>query len=310
MARVARLAVRRRRRRQPAREDGEWRRAPVHRRSADARGARRGARWTGSSRRSRAAPARSCSTAWTRTACATATTSSSWRAARERLSSPAGRVRRRRHGEPFRRRVPPGRRLRRAGGERLPLRRARASPTLKRARCAGRASRCGHESHDLAASTSPRAAGLLPAIVQDAATLQVLMLAYMDRAALDETLDSGEATFFSRSRGGRWRKGETSGNRLQRRRDRARLRRRHAAGVGRARWARPATWHDELLRRRRRAGPRPARRAGARRSPARAARRSGRRAGTARLLAEGRQARRPEGRRGGRRDRAGRRRRR
>ena len=38
------------------------------------------------------------------------------------------------------------------------------------------------------------------------------MLAYMDRAALEETLASGEATFFSRSRGGRWRKGETSGN--------------------------------------------------------------------------------------------------
>ena len=57
--------------------------------------------------------------------------------------------------------------------------------------------------------------GLIAAVVQDASTLQVLMLAYMDRAALDETLDSGEATFFSRSRGGRWRKGETSGDRLK-----------------------------------------------------------------------------------------------
>jgi phosphoribosyl-ATP pyrophosphohydrolase/phosphoribosyl-AMP cyclohydrolase len=57
--------------------------------------------------------------------------------------------------------------------------------------------------------------GLVPAIVQDAATLQVLMLAYMDEAALAETLESGEATFFSRSRGGRWRKGETSGHRMQ-----------------------------------------------------------------------------------------------
>ena len=56
--------------------------------------------------------------------------------------------------------------------------------------------------------------GLIPAIVQDADTLQVLTLAYMDRAALEETIVSGEATFFSRSRGGRWRKGETSGNRL------------------------------------------------------------------------------------------------
>jgi len=57
--------------------------------------------------------------------------------------------------------------------------------------------------------------GLVPAIVQDATTLQVLMLAYMDRAALDETVESGEATFYSRSRGGRWRKGETSGHRIK-----------------------------------------------------------------------------------------------
>ena len=56
--------------------------------------------------------------------------------------------------------------------------------------------------------------GLIPVVVQDAGTLQVLTLAYMDRAALDETIASGEATFFSRSRGGRWRKGETSGDRL------------------------------------------------------------------------------------------------
>lgn len=54
--------------------------------------------------------------------------------------------------------------------------------------------------------------GLIPAVVQDADTLQVLTLAYIDQAALRETLDSGQATFFSRSRGGRWRKGETSGD--------------------------------------------------------------------------------------------------
>lgn len=57
--------------------------------------------------------------------------------------------------------------------------------------------------------------GLIPCVVQDTATLQVLMVAYMDEAALAETRESGEATFFSRSRGGRWRKGETSGNRLR-----------------------------------------------------------------------------------------------
>lgn len=57
--------------------------------------------------------------------------------------------------------------------------------------------------------------GLVCAVVQDALTLQVLMVAWMNRAALDETLASGEATFFSRSRQERWRKGETSGNTLQ-----------------------------------------------------------------------------------------------
>lgn len=57
--------------------------------------------------------------------------------------------------------------------------------------------------------------GLIPCVVQDAATLQVLMVAWMDEPALAETEASGEATFFSRSRGGRWRKGETSGNRLR-----------------------------------------------------------------------------------------------
>lgn len=60
----------------------------------------------------------------------------------------------------------------------------------------------------------PKGDGLIPVVVQDTATLQVLTLAYMDRAALDETIASKEATFFSRSRGGRWRKGETSGDRL------------------------------------------------------------------------------------------------
>ncbi|MEZ5972235.1 MAG: bifunctional phosphoribosyl-AMP cyclohydrolase/phosphoribosyl-ATP diphosphatase HisIE [Hyphomonadaceae bacterium] len=60
-----------------------------------------------------------------------------------------------------------------------------------------------------------KSGGLVPAIVQDARTRRVLMLGYMDRAALVETLESGEVTFFSRSRGGRWRKGETSGNRLR-----------------------------------------------------------------------------------------------
>jgi phosphoribosyl-ATP pyrophosphohydrolase/phosphoribosyl-AMP cyclohydrolase len=56
--------------------------------------------------------------------------------------------------------------------------------------------------------------GLLPAIAQDADTGQVLMLGYMDRAALAATVADGFATFFSRSKGRLWQKGETSGNRL------------------------------------------------------------------------------------------------
>lgn len=54
--------------------------------------------------------------------------------------------------------------------------------------------------------------GLLPAIVQDADTLRVLMLAYMDRAALQTTRETGKVSFFSRSRQQAWTKGETSGN--------------------------------------------------------------------------------------------------
>lgn len=68
---------------------------------------------------------------------------------------------------------------------------------------------------DLEALDFVKGDGLIPCIVQDCATLQVLMLAYMDRAAIQETFASGEATFYSRSRQARWRKGETSGNKLK-----------------------------------------------------------------------------------------------
>ncbi|KGO99046.1 bifunctional phosphoribosyl-AMP cyclohydrolase/phosphoribosyl-ATP diphosphatase HisIE [Novilysobacter defluvii] len=57
--------------------------------------------------------------------------------------------------------------------------------------------------------------GLLPAIVQDADTLQVLMLGYMDRDALRTTRETGRVTFFSRSRQRLWTKGESSGNVLE-----------------------------------------------------------------------------------------------
>ncbi len=54
--------------------------------------------------------------------------------------------------------------------------------------------------------------GLVPAIAQDADTGQVLMLAWMNREAYEETLRTGRACYFSRSRNRLWRKGEESGN--------------------------------------------------------------------------------------------------
>jgi phosphoribosyl-AMP cyclohydrolase len=57
-----------------------------------------------------------------------------------------------------------------------------------------------------------KSGGLLPAIAQDAATGQVLMLAWMNREAWEETLRTRRAVYFSRSRNKLWRKGEESGN--------------------------------------------------------------------------------------------------
>ncbi len=54
--------------------------------------------------------------------------------------------------------------------------------------------------------------GLLPAIVQEASTREVLMLGWMDREALARTLDGGRVVFWSRSRQEYWRKGDTSGH--------------------------------------------------------------------------------------------------
>src|SRR5207302_9991952 len=54
--------------------------------------------------------------------------------------------------------------------------------------------------------------GLVPAIVQDARSGEVLMLAWQNRESLERTLQSGRATFFSRSRNQLWEKGATSGN--------------------------------------------------------------------------------------------------
>jgi phosphoribosyl-AMP cyclohydrolase len=54
--------------------------------------------------------------------------------------------------------------------------------------------------------------GLIPAIAQDAATGQILMVAYMNRQALDRTIATGRATYYSRSRKKLWKKGEESGH--------------------------------------------------------------------------------------------------
>jgi len=54
--------------------------------------------------------------------------------------------------------------------------------------------------------------GLVTAVAQDAATNRVLMLAYMTRETLEETLSTGKMVYFSRSRKKRWLKGETSGH--------------------------------------------------------------------------------------------------
>src|SRR5216110_3518952 len=57
--------------------------------------------------------------------------------------------------------------------------------------------------------------GLIPAVIQDADTSEVLMVGFMNDVALAKTRETGFATFFSRSRNKLWMKGETSGNKLE-----------------------------------------------------------------------------------------------
>jgi phosphoribosyl-ATP pyrophosphohydrolase/phosphoribosyl-AMP cyclohydrolase len=68
---------------------------------------------------------------------------------------------------------------------------------------------------DIDALDWDKADGLIPAVIQDAETQRVLMLGYMDRAALAATLSSGRVTFYSRSKQRLWQKGETSGHKLE-----------------------------------------------------------------------------------------------
>ena len=57
--------------------------------------------------------------------------------------------------------------------------------------------------------------GLIPAVIQDAESLEILMVGFMNEEALELTKKTGYATFFSRTRNKLWTKGETSGNRLE-----------------------------------------------------------------------------------------------
>ena len=67
-------------------------------------------------------------------------------------------------------------------------------------------------SHNILENVKFDEQGLVPAIVQDASTREVLMLAYMNRESLGLTLERGETYFYSRSRGELWHKGASSGN--------------------------------------------------------------------------------------------------
>lgn len=73
------------------------------------------------------------------------------------------------------------------------------------------------DDRETGATLDPRydAAGLITAVATDSRSGEVLMLAHMNAEALAATLESGEATFWSRSRGRLWKKGETSGHILR-----------------------------------------------------------------------------------------------
>src|SRR5690606_20484812 len=162
--------------------------------------------------------AKSCSTAWTATACARATT---WRSCAR-----YGRCARCRwwpRAAPASRSISKRRSSRPTWTERW----RPACSTAARCRfrnssgsCAGAEWRCAmteavDDIDTLAAIDWGKAGGLVPAVVQDARTLCVLMLGYMDRAALEATLASRRVTFFSRSKGRLSTKGESSGHYLE-----------------------------------------------------------------------------------------------
>ena len=71
------------------------------------------------------------------------------------------------------------------------------------------------QSNDVDIDYSKHPDGLVPVIIQDDATLRVLMLGYMNREALERTMETGFVTFYSRSKARLWMKGEESGHRLE-----------------------------------------------------------------------------------------------
>ena len=71
----------------------------------------------------------------------------------------------------------------------------------------------GEDLESIVARVAFDSKGLIPAIIQEEVSRDVLMLGYMDAEALRRTLTEGRVTFWSRSRGEYWRKGDTSGNR-------------------------------------------------------------------------------------------------
>ena len=71
-----------------------------------------------------------------------------------------------------------------------------------------------HEGHEGSGMDFSKLDGLIPAVVQDHATREVLMVGFMNQEAWDVTRRTGYVTFFSRTRNTLWTKGETSGNKL------------------------------------------------------------------------------------------------
>lgn len=77
------------------------------------------------------------------------------------------------------------------------------------------AANCLQAKRKLQALDFKKQRGLIPAIIQEEKTGEVLMLGYMNKKSLEQTLQTGYATFWSRSRKSIWMKGETSGNKLK-----------------------------------------------------------------------------------------------